>query len=468
MRTRGTGKASGADQSRKTPLSLSAAVAIRGIGITLLLTVAAAAIVWWIAAAHDRQEKLRNNYYWDSYLTTLYGLHGSWPGVTDVLKTDKTSRADIGRVRVWDAERRPVFRADESDVSAGSPPAGRELRPILYRGAIVGYFEAASPLRPFLADWKPFAVLFAAAAAGIGLFLTLSQFAKNGQAYERARFRGRLSRLLNGPADIRGSACEDSPRTDKRTDREAGLLDPDIEHLLDRLDMRIRKLEKVRKTMVADIAHELRTPLAVMRAQLDNALVRQTPLPPESLVLLHDEVYRITKLVHDLQQLALAESGHLALEKRWFSLRELTGSVAEALDLTAEESGCRISVVCPDEARTYGDEARIQQVLVNIIGNAVRHAKSSVHLAVESGERQSVILITDDGTGIEEEELPHVFERFYRGSRKPDATGGAAGLGLGLAIVKEYVEAHRGSVSVSSVWGRGTTFAITLPVFAED
>ncbi|RAV10822.1 sensor histidine kinase [Paenibacillus contaminans] len=466
MKAPGFRGASGAGRLRQIPVSLPKAIVVRGIVITLLLTVTAAVVVWWTTASHVRQEKLRNDYFWDSYLTTLYDLQGSWPRVADKLTADRASYADFGRLRIWDAERLPVFEPEGAIASTDSPSGDPELKPILYRGAVVGYFDAAPPLRPFIADWKPFIWIFAAAAAGIGLFLALSTAAKNGLSDERAHIRGRLSRLLaNSQATIAGR--EETLQSEVRSNREAGALDQNIEHLLGQLELRIRKLEKVRKTMVADIAHELRTPLAVMRAQLENALVRQAPLSPESLVLLHDEVYRITKLVHDLQQLALAESGHLPLEKRWFSLRALTSSVAETLEITAEENGCRISVACPDEARTYADEARIQQVLVNVIGNAVRHARSSVRIAVESSERQTVIFITDDGSGIEEEELPHVFERFYRGSRKTDGNGAAAGLGLGLAIVKEYVEAHRGSVTVRSEWGIGTTFAVALPVFAE-
>ncbi|WP_409343846.1 sensor histidine kinase [Paenibacillus sp. MBLB4367] len=440
-------------------MALTEAVLLRGIGAILLITLVSAAIVGWQTASHREQEQLRNDLFWDSYLTAMFGMQGSWSGIAGRTLADKAADRSLGGLRLWDASLKPVFGPGSEKAA---PDAIRSYTPILYQGEVVGYFDAAPVLKPSLSNWRTFALIAAAGAAGVCFFLALSRLTRRGETETRLHVLGRLRRLANDSSEAGNSRGEELTAGPSGSE-----LDRDIESLLKQLETRIRKLEKVRKTMIADIAHELRTPLAVMRAQLENALVRQTPLAPESLVLLHDEVYRMTKLVHDLQQLALAESGHLPLEKRWFSLRALTASVIDAVMAAAEENGCRISVDCPGETRTYGDESRIQQVLVNIIGNAVRHSRTSVHIAVAGSERQTVIRITDDGMGIEEEELPHVFERFYRGSRKTGKADAMTGLGLGLAIVKEFVEAHKGTVSVSSDWGKHTTFAVVLPVFPE-
>jgi len=252
------------------------------------------------------------------------------------------------------------------------------------------------------------------------------------------------------------------------------LLEDRLAHLEGRLDL----LERVRKTMVADIAHELRTPLAVVRAKLENALHRQASIPPEEIVILHDEIYRMSKLIRDLNLLALAESGRLPLERSWFSLKQLMEQLVETVSPEAEEAGITIVMNGFDSpCRIYADRERLQQVFVNLLGNALRYARSTIEISCSQQETHFLIAIGDDGIGIEEEDLPHVFDRFYRSPRSSKAAddrtgaGGAdgrsSGLGLGLAIVKEFVQAHGGFVSAESRWNEGSVFKVTLPVFQE-
>ncbi|WP_165861294.1 sensor histidine kinase [Paenibacillus paeoniae] len=233
------------------------------------------------------------------------------------------------------------------------------------------------------------------------------------------------------------------------------------------LKVRKEKLETVRRTMVADIAHELRTPIAIMRTKLDHAIGAGEALPLEKLLPLHDETIRLTRLVRDMQELALAESGHLPLSKTWFSLTELAGDVLETLAVQDDPSLVETEWSCSGDIRVYADINRIRGVLINLIGNAFHHAKSKVSVHVGLSSLGDVYAsVSDDGRGIEEEERKRVFDRFYRGETHRDRRR-SSGLGLGLAIVKELITAHGGVAEVSSVYGEGTTFTITLPVFAE-
>lgn len=251
----------------------------------------------------------------------------------------------------------------------------------------------------------------------------------------------------------------------------------EISDKLTRLEERLDLLERVRKTMVADIAHELRTPLAVVRAKLENALLRQESIPPEQIVILHDEIYRVSKLIRDLNSLVLAESGRLPLERNWFSLKQLMEQLAETMLPEAEEAGVSVTMSGFDSpCHIYADRERLQQVFVNLLGNALRYARSRIEVACSQDETHVRIAVKDDGIGIEEEDLPYVFDRFYRSSRasgaaarfsESDGGGLTSGVGLGLAIVKEFVNAHGGSVSVESKWNEGSVFQVVLPVFRE-
>ena len=202
---------------------------------------------------------------------------------------------------------------------------------------------------------------------------------------------------------------------------------------------------------------------------LDNALFTETSLPPIKIAVLHAETMRVSKLVHDLQELALAESGHLPLEKKWFSLTDLALSVVETIAIDAEDKGLSVQFKADHDIRVYADENRIRQLVVNLLGNAIRHAKSKVALTLGLSPEGAFLTITDDGFGIEEEDLPHLFERFYRaktGISLEEPTIGP-GLGLGLAIVKQYAQAHGGRVTAMSKWGEGAEFTVVLPVMTE-
>lgn len=403
----------------------------------------------WLQHRAAERESERLGLLWNSYASAQYRLAGSWQPVGQAMAADWERFRQLGTssLAIWEADgATPVLAYGET----GGPAAGRAL-PVIVDGRIVGYTSAEIGGRP---DRAVFLFPAAAVLATGGLW-----------AFASARWRKAAAKPLRA---IARKAAELAAEPGRGETAGSGADPGDALEALDRLALRIHRLETVRSTMVADIAHELRTPLAVMRAQLEQALLAGTALPPDKLATLHDETYRMSKLVRDMQELSLAESGRLRLEKRWCRMAELLGGVVDALGLEAEERGIAVKLDAPQELMAYADPVRLQQIVVNLVGNAIRHARSAVSVsAALSGRDRIRVTVSDDGFGIEEEELPRVFERFYRGSG-PRQGRKEGGLGLGLAIAKEYAAAHGGRLEAASRWGEGAVFTLELPVMKQD
>jgi two-component system sensor histidine kinase BaeS len=231
---------------------------------------------------------------------------------------------------------------------------------------------------------------------------------------------------------------------------------------------RLQRTEEARRHLVADVAHELRTPLTILRGQLDAAQQRGEPLPPERLLPLQDELIRLTRLVDELHQLSLAEAKRLPLELKATDLHALLGRLVERVAPDAEAKGVAVTLQrLTDDAVLSVDPHRLTQVFLNLFVNAVRYTppggavKAYVDETSSGGARALRVTVADTGPGIAPEQLPYIFDRFYRTDEARDRDGG--GMGLGLAIVKEFVHAHGGAIDVASEPGRGTVFAVTLP-----
>ena len=214
--------------------------------------------------------------------------------------------------------------------------------------------------------------------------------------------------------------------------------------------------EGQRRQMVADIAHELRTPLSVMQANLEAMQDGVLPTDAEQLASLHEETLLLSRLVADLRLLSLAEAGQLELELTEADLGELASRAAERLRPAADAKGVALAVeIAAGLPRVQVDADRFIQMIGNLVDNALRYTPPGgrIELAVRwSGEagptRRPIVAVTDTGGGIAPADLPHVFDRFYRGDKsRARASGGS---GLGLAIVKQLVEAHGGQVWAES------------------
>ena len=225
----------------------------------------------------------------------------------------------------------------------------------------------------------------------------------------------------------------------------------------------LERQERLRRQMVSDIAHDLRTPLTNIRGQLEAIQDGLLDPTPEVLGSLQEEVIVLSRLVIDLQDLSLAEAGKLRLEPRSFPLADEIHRVVGALQPGGGAGGPTVEMAIPPLPDVEADPARFRQIVRNLLINAMTHAPPGGRIQVEARERDREIEITvrDDGPGIGADHLPHVFERFYRvdGSRARE-TGGA---GLGLAIVKQLVSVQRGRVWVDSRPGQGATFGFTVP-----
>jgi signal transduction histidine kinase len=225
----------------------------------------------------------------------------------------------------------------------------------------------------------------------------------------------------------------------------------------------LQRLEQLRRNMVTDVAHELRTPLSNLRGYLEAIRDGVVEATPGMIASLHEEAMLLNRLVDDLQELALAESGQLTLVRQPVQLAELVSRSIFLLEARAAQKGLSLRADLPgDLPVVQADPERISQVLRNLLNNAITNTPPSgeVRLGARQVNGQVEVSVADSGMGIAPEHLPYVFERFYRVDKsRTRATGGA---GLGLAIVKQLVEAHGGQVSIASEPERGTTVRFTL------
>lgn len=225
-----------------------------------------------------------------------------------------------------------------------------------------------------------------------------------------------------------------------------------------------KRLEAIRRDFVANVSHELRTPMASIRAMaetLRDGALHDADVADRFLSTIVTEAERLTRISEDLLTLSDAESR--PAEKADFSLSALAEHTARRLEAQATQAGLDMRVEAPDDVRAWGNRDQIEQVVLNLVDNAVKYTPSggSVVVTVRSKGDAASLSVRDTGIGILQEHLPRVFERFYRVDKARSRQSG--GTGLGLAIVKNIVEAHGGTVAAQSEYNRGSTFTITLP-----
>lgn len=227
----------------------------------------------------------------------------------------------------------------------------------------------------------------------------------------------------------------------------------------------LERSETLRRRMVGDVAHELRNPIAALRAQAEAVAEGVMPLDDVRIKSMVDDLEQLSRLVHELQELAVAEAGGLSYEMQHVDLCELVEREVERAQLLAAD-GVEVAASCSGPATVVADEFRIAQAVRNLLGNALKHTThGSIVVTVESLQGWRRLTVSDTGSGIPEEDLPYIFERFYRADEaRAAATGGA---GLGLAIVRRIVEDHGGHVFATSVEGVGSSIGFVLPAPQE-
>ncbi|MBD8070300.1 ATP-binding protein [Bacillus sp. PS06] len=229
-----------------------------------------------------------------------------------------------------------------------------------------------------------------------------------------------------------------------------------------------RRLDKLRTDFIANVSHELRTPIAMLQGYSEaiiDDIASSEEEKKEIVKVIYDESLRMGRLVNELLDLARMEAGHITLNKEEANIDEFSDKIIRKFQGLAKDKGIHLSAIKNQQmiGSLIIDPDRIEQVLTNLIDNAIRHTneQGSVTLNITSKENGVLFEVSDSGSGIPEEDLPFVFERFYKADKA--RTRGRSGTGLGLAIAKNIVDAHMGEISVHSKMNEGTTFTFFLP-----
>lgn len=247
--------------------------------------------------------------------------------------------------------------------------------------------------------------------------------------------------------------------------------DDEVGQLIHAFNQTLHRLENLFNTQrrfLADVGHELRTPLTVIKGNVD-LMQRIGSFDEESLASITNEVDRLSRMVGDLLLLAQAESGKLPLDIHLIELDTLVLEVLNEMSVLAREKlMLRLEEI--DQVLVCGDKDRLKQVLVNLVGNAINYTPSGgvVTLGLGKVDKQAKLTINDTGPGIPSEDLPHVFERFYRGEKSRTRSRDGKGFGLGLSIAYWITRNHGGSIEIESSLGEGSTFSVWLPLAEDD
>jgi signal transduction histidine kinase len=237
-----------------------------------------------------------------------------------------------------------------------------------------------------------------------------------------------------------------------------------VAHTFNQMADSLQSYETERRQMTAAIAHELRTPLSVIQSNLEAMLDGVLPTDADELVSLHQEARLLNRLIEDLRTLSLTDAEHLRLQMEPVNVGELATQVGERLQLHAGEKGIRLeTAVSSPIPLIQADPERLTQILTNLIANALRYTPEGtrVQVSVRAVAGGVETAVSDNGPGIPPEDLPKLFDRFWRAEQsRSRATGGS---GLGLAVAKQLVQAHGGRIWVKSELNRGTRFTFFLP-----
>jgi two-component system sensor histidine kinase BaeS len=227
----------------------------------------------------------------------------------------------------------------------------------------------------------------------------------------------------------------------------------------------LQRTESLRQELIGNVAHELRTPLASIKGYMEGLIDGVLPAQAETFQHVHREADRMQRLVDDLQELSRVEAGAIKLELQSIPVSRLVEAARSRLGRQFEEKGVSLETDLAEELPPVrADESRIGQVLLNLVGNALQYTPAGGRVCIRARREGDAVRLSveDNGIGIAAEDLPHVFERFYRADKSRSRAGG--GTGIGLTIARHLVEAHGGAIQAESAGaGRGSTFRFTLP-----
>jgi two-component system OmpR family sensor kinase/two-component system sensor histidine kinase BaeS len=408
-------------------------------------------------------------------LATYYQTQGSWDGVETLLRNgvvisgsrwpgDRRPNSPEMRLAVvlTDANGKVVF--DGTGASTGKRLKSRELRDAISVTAsdgeqTLGYLlitvpgapSLGSPEQRFLDRMRRVLILGTVLAIALGLVISAL-----------------FSHSLAGPLQRLAAAARAVARGDlgKQVVVEGTAEVADVSRAFNEMTEALQKGEQLRQNMVSDVAHELRTPLSVLQGNLRAILDDVYPLEKEEIARLYDETRVLGRLVDDLRELAQAEAGQLRLNVQPTDIASALRAAVAKFEPAAESKAVHLSFHAAEGLpEVMADPDRLAQIMNNLMTNALRHTPEGGSIAVSAAAAENAVevTVTDSGEGIAPEDLPHIFDRFWRGDRSRSRVGG--GSGLGLAIVRALVEGHGGAVRAASDGsGKGASFAFTLPI----
>ena len=384
----------------------------------------------------------------------------SWPGGSRPMMD--TTEISGERLLLVDANGQLIADSagQNADVHLSAADLGKGA-PIVVGGRQVGTLIVASGLGTLTPDQSAFLsrvntlMLAAAIVAGLAILLVGS--------FQAQRIVAPVRTLAD--AALRVASGDLSQRIPVASDDELG----DMATAFNTMAAELERQHTLRRRAMADIAHELRTPLSVLQIDLESIEDGLTEPTPDVIAGLQQEVALLDRLVEDLRMLSLAEAGDLQLEVQPVDVGELVQGAVKHVRSAAREKGVGLSTELSDQlSPVAGDAQRLTQVLLNLLSNALRHTPSNGRITVAAqqiGGKEVQVTVQDTGDGIPPGELPHVFERFHRPDRaRSRDTGGS---GLGLTIARSLVEAHGGRIWAQSVEGQGSTFTFALPAATE-
>jgi len=401
----------------------------------------------------------------DDFITTAltyYQTHGSWQGVAEHFERRRLALppgqpspppfllADADGYVVVPGE--PYREGDQ--VSANRLAGGTRLT---IEGQEVGWVLSGGPPAghdpreaQYLARTNLAILTAALGATGVALILGLFL----------ARTLTRPLRELTAAARAMAQSGLEQ-RVPIRSQDELG----ELAAAFNQMSADLAQANELRRQMAADIAHDLRTPLSVIRGYTEALRDGVLQPTPNTFQTMHTEVEHLSLLVEDLRTLSLADAGELKLKRQLVPPLELLERTAAAHRPRAQQLGIALQVAAEtDSPLVHVDPERMAQVLGNLIGNALRYTPAGGQITLAAAPRGQHVLLTiqDTGIGIAPEELSRIFDRSYRGETARQSPGGESG--LGLTIAKSIVELHGGTITVQSILKEGTTFTITLPV----
>lgn len=380
-----------------------------------------------------------------------YQANGGWPGA-DLQPLAALSKLSSAAAELRTADGTALVRTGPAALLR-THGAVHITRPVMASGHLVGRLHLAFPpggltgpeqrLRSHLAQAAGLAALVAvlvALAASLGLSQVLARPLRRLAAAAHA--------IGNGDREVRIG-----PRAGPGELAELGEAFDGMVRALDRA-------ERARQALLAEVAHELRTPVAVLQAETEALVDGVRPVTREALGSLHEEAIRLGQRIEDLQTLASADAAGLSLERTLVDLGEVAGRAADSLVGRFDAAGVRLDRhLAP--APVWADARRAHQVVINLLTNACKFTPAGgvVRIDVRSVNGQGRLVVADDGPGIPPDEQGHVFDRFYRGS----AGRAAEGSGIGLAVVDQIVRAHGGGVRLECPRRGGARFVVSLP-----